>query len=166
MSHLRELSWADTRDRVSMALAGLTVIPRWSPPHLVRLWCVRQRTTPLVCLQIHSRLVAAPPETDVRRPERQTAQSRLQDLEQSIGIGSVGVHDGFAASELVSVDLPDACPRGRCLHHLLSFKDSLALVDIAESVTAEPEVGDDRVLLVPAVRGNGCVHAGQTLIGV
>lgn len=100
------------------------------------------------------------------RPERQTAQSRLQDLEQSIGIGSVGVHDGFAFSELVPVDLPDACPLGRCLHRLFSFVDLLALVAIAETVTGKPEVRDDGMLLIPAVRGNGCLHAGHPLIEV
>lgn len=149
-----------------MALAGFTVIPPWLPVISGALGAFANVPLRSAGLQIHSRLVVTPPETDVRRPERQTAQGRLQDLEQSIGIGSVGVHDGFAASELVSVDLPDAGLRGRCLHHLLSFIDSLALVDIAEAVTAEPEVGDDRVLLIPAVRGNGCIHASQTLIRV
>ncbi|MEU9874998.1 hypothetical protein [Streptomyces phaeochromogenes] len=86
-------------------------------------------------LEIDTCFVVTSSEKDVCRPERRSAQSRLQDLEQSIGIGSVGIHDGFASSELVPVDLPDACLLGRCLHHLFSFVDLLALVDLAETVT-------------------------------
>lgn len=102
----------------------------------------------------------------MRRPERQTAQSRLQDLEQSIGIRSVGIHDGFASSELVPVNLPDACLLGRCLHRLFSFVDLLTLVDLAETITGKPEVCDDGMLLIPAVRGNRCLHAGHAVTEV
>lgn len=117
-------------------------------------------------LQINTCLDVTPPEKDVRRSERQAAQNRFQDLEQSIGVGSVGVHDGVASSELVSVDFPDACFLCRCLHRLLSFVNLLALVGIAETVTGKPEVCDDSMLLIPAVRGSGCLHAAHTVIEV
>lgn len=150
------LTWAKARGAATTGLAAFTVVPRCSPPDLVG----------SAGLQIHTCFIVAPPEKDVRWPERQTAQSRLQDLEQSIGIGSVGVHDGFASSELVPVDLPDASLLGRCIHHLLSVVDPLALVGVAEAVTGKLEVCDDSVLLVSAFRGNGCLHAGHTVIEV
>ncbi|MEU6496886.1 ISAs1 family transposase [Streptomyces sp. NPDC046984] len=68
--------------------------------------------------------------------------------------------------ELVPVDLPDASFLGRCFHHLLGLVDPLALVGIAEAVTGRPEVCDDGVFLIPAVSGNGCLHAGHPVIRV
>lgn len=102
----------------------------------------------------------------MRRPERQTAQSGLQDLEQGIGVGAVGVHDGFASSELVPVDLPDACLLGLRLHSLLGLVDLFALIGVAEAVTRKPEVRDDGVLIIRAVGGSGCLHAGHSGIRV
>ncbi|MER5916324.1 DUF6233 domain-containing protein [Streptomyces sp. NPDC001982] len=61
----------------------------------------------LAGLQVNTGLDVAPSENDMRRPERQTAQSRLHDLEESLCVRAIGIEHDFAASELVAVDLPD-----------------------------------------------------------
>lgn len=40
---VRALTWAKARDSAASGQASFTVAPRWSPPYLVRLWCVRRR---------------------------------------------------------------------------------------------------------------------------
>lgn len=41
----RSLTWAKARGAATTGLAAFTVVPRCSPPDLVRLWCVHRRLT-------------------------------------------------------------------------------------------------------------------------
>lgn len=57
------------------------------------------------------------------------------------------MHDGRASSELVPVDLPDACLPGGFPHSLSGLVVALALVDIAETAAGIQEVCGDGMLL-------------------